>query len=536
MKGILMNRFLEALLLASAIFLLPPLVSAQTTISITGNNVGKTVDSDVAAKAISFIPPTGTLTKQVAVLRDRKSFLEKRLAALSPTSADYLLVTDWVRELGEKIEELKHEQNAIGSSVPSTEPEDASTSSVAIAASVARTDEATPSLQPQTRPDFKLSRPVSGATNEDPELLLAWTEDKQSNKTYKLTKFIVEIASSERREANGRFSRAILVKEVAPSGVLGQSIKVPRETLRGGEKYYWQVLAEFIPQGSSLPDLKTASNAPESFKTLAQTFEAFEHRGLALQRAVAGPDATEGAQFGFLKTFNEGTVYTADFALIYSKRLRPTQRTSTAFQASVRGNLTSAESESDDALQFRAGAIIDRNLKRNTINHLFSSLAAKYETDQNFRVGKIISENMFTPTIPSLGIGVPFGRPSNPVQFRWRPFFYFDIGRSFKKGNSMELEDSVLRLTPRVRTTLTLNFLRRALNLNDTFIFADDFFYFLPLEKAKSRYNMFTSGFVLQMTKDFGFGLTYKSGEAAPKFRPVHTFSGVLTIRFGKEE
>jgi hypothetical protein len=47
---------------------------------------------------------------------------------------------------------------------------------------------------------------------------------------------------------------------------------------------------------------------------------------------------------------------------------------------------------------------------------------------------------------------------------------------------------------------------------------------------------MFTSGLVLQMTKDFGFGLTYKSGEAAPKFKPVHTFGGVLTIRFGKDE
>jgi hypothetical protein len=296
------------------------------------------------------------------------------------------------------------------------------------------------------------------------------------------------------------------------------------------------VVAEFVPHGSTLPDLKAAANAPESFKTLAQTFEAFERRGLTLQRAVAGSDATEGAQFGFLKTFNKGTVYTADFALIYNRRFTPTERTSAAFQTSVQGNLTSKESESDDALQFRAGAIIDRNLKRNTINHLYTSLAAKYETDQKFRVGKIISENMLTPTIPSLGIGIPFGRPSNAVQFRWRPFFYFDIGRSFKKGDSRETQDTVVRLTPRVRTTLTLNFLRRALNLNDTFIFADDFFYFLPLEKTKSRHNMFTSGFVLQVSKDFGFGLTYKSGEAAPKFRPVHTFCGVLTIRFGKEE
>jgi len=47
---------------------------------------------------------------------------------------------------------------------------------------------------------------------------------------------------------------------------------------------------------------------------------------------------------------------------------------------------------------------------------------------------------------------------------------------------------------------------------------------------------MFSSGFTLQMTNNFGFGLTYKNGESAPKFKRVNTFGGVLTIRFGKDE
>ena len=506
-----MKVFLKTFLLASIVVLLPALACGQQVIS--GETVSAASHTRVAGVA-----------EQIRLLQDRKSLLEQRLTSLTPASPDHSLLQDWIQEITVKIDELKSDRSLVNSPVTSAAMTDTPIERGA------RASEALP------EPDFRLSRPAGGATNEEPTLKLAWTEDQQSNKAYTLTKFIVEIALGDNREANGRFSRPVFVKEVAPSGVSGQAFNVPKEILRSGQKYHWQVLAEFIPNGSTQPVLKAASNAPESFKTLAQTFDFFERRGLTLQRAVSGDDATEGAQFGFLRTINKKTLYTADFALIYNHRFQSTQRTAFAFQTSVQGNLTSDESESEDALQFRAGAIIDRNLKRDTINHLYISLAAKYEADQKFNVGKLISENMLTPTFPVLGIGIPFGRSSDPVQFRWRPFFYFDVGRSFKTGASSETQDTVLRLTPRVRTILTLNFLRRALNLNDTFIFTDDFFYFLPLEKKKNRHNMFTSGFVLQVTKDFGFGLTYKQGESAPKFRPVHSLGGVLTVRFGREE
>jgi hypothetical protein len=508
-----MNIFLKKLLLVSIVVLLPTLALGQQLMPVSGERIAGSSNKDAASAS-----------EQVGSLQERKAFLEKRLASLTPTSPEYSLVADWIREINVRIDELKSDRTLISSSRLSVATTDASV------------ETRTENSEAPPEPDFRLSRPAGGATNEEPTLKLAWTEDQQTNKPYTLTKFIVEIALGDNREANGRFSRPVFVKEVAPSGESGQAIDVPKEILRSGQKYHWQVLAEFIPNSGAPRDLKPAANAPESFKTVAQTFDFFERHGLTLQRAVSGDDATEGAQFGFLRTFNKQTVYTADFALIYNRRFKSTQRTALAFQTSVQGNLTSHESESEDAVQFRAGAIIDRNLKRDTINHLYISLAAKYEADQKFNVGKLISENMLTPTFPALGIGIPFGRSSDPIQFRWRPFFYLDVGNSFKKGISSETQDTVLRLTPRVRTILTLNFLRRALNLNDTFIFADDFLYFLPLEKVKTRHNMFTSGFVFQVTKDFGFGLTYKNGEAAPKFKPVHSLAGVLTLRFGKEE
>ncbi len=490
--------------------------------------------SDSPLRSVELAAPpaplqTISVSNRISLLNQRQRLLEERLAALKSGSTDYLAVSLWLEELRQEIENL---QFSIGK--PSSTSLDSANIERAPATVAAISANEPSQLQPA--PQFMLNRPTQGATNEIVQLELAWTEDRQPNKPYTITRFIVELSLDGIRFQNGRFRSAVFIKEVVPSGVRGQEIKVPKDTLRSGQKYYWQVLAEFTPNGTSETQLQAATNAPLTFKTAAQTFDAFERRGLTLQRAVSGDDATEGAQFGFLKTFHQKTVYTADFALIYNNRLSSTQRTNVAFQASVQGDLTSDDSQSEDALQFRAGAIIDRNLKPRTINHLYTSLAVKYETDQKFKIGKLISENMVTPTLRSTGIGIPFGRPSDPIQFRWRPYFYFDVGRSFKRGDSAELKDTVLRFTPRVRTVLSLNFLRRALNLNDTYLFADDWLYFLPLEKTKTRRNMFTSGFVFQMTNNFGFGLTYKSGEAAPKFKPVHTFGGVLTIRFGKEE
>jgi hypothetical protein len=520
----MMKRIIDTVILASVILLLPIIVIAQKP--MTGNT-STNADTAVGGKTDSL--------KQLGLLRDRKALLEKQLSTLSPVSAEYALTLDWIRELAESIEYSQQ--------IASDNPND----SLSTRPNLMPVSDTSPTrAQAFTEPAFKLSRPTGGATNEIAEVTLAWTEDHPCPtvrcapvaKSYAITKFLIEIATDDLRFSNNRLAKPVFTKEVSSDGSSAQAIKVPKETLKSGQKYYWQVLAEYAPQGGATSLQKIADNAreaPQSFKTAAQTFDAFERRGLTLQRAVSGDDATEGAQFGFLKTFNQKTVYTADFALIYNRRLSSTQRTNIAFQASVQGSLTSDDSQSENALQFRAGAIVDRNLKRNTINHLYTSLGVKYEADQKFNVGKLISENMLTPTFPALGIGIPFGRPSDAVQFRWRPYFYFDIGRSFKSGDSAEVKNTVLRLTPRVRTILTLNFLRRALNLNDSFLFADDFFYFLPLEKTKNRRNMFTSGFVLQVSKDFGFGLTYKSGEAAPKFKHIHTFGGVLTIRFGKE-
>lgn len=509
-----MKTLRRIIILILGIIVLSPATYSQQTAQII-NNLS---DSNSRANPPSSGKVTVSSAEHLALLEERKRYLEKYLASLQSTSKDYQLTADWIRDLTNKISELKH------SNKPTTQS--SAPSSVTVA-----TKQAT-CVTSLNEPGFCLSVPVDKATAESTQLNLAWTEDQNTRKNYVISQFIVEVAATPNRFQNGRFQKPVFQKIVSGNGSQEGKLTIPEGVLASGNQYYWQVLASYIPNGSNQESLKGAKDGPKTFKTAQQNFAGLENIGLTLQRTVAGDDATEAAEFGFLKTFNGNTVYTANFALIYDAPVKMTRRTSYGFQSSVQGSLTSNESESEDALQFRAGALINHAFLENSINGFTLQLGAKYETDQKFKVGKVISENMITPTVRQLGIGFPFGSRSI-VQFNWRPFFYFDVGRTHKRGDSEEVDDTVLRFSPRVRGVFTLHFLRRALNVNNTYVYFDNQFYRLPLEDKKNR-NFFTSGFQLLFTKNFGFGLTYKNGESAPKFKRVNTFGGVLTVRFGK--
>jgi len=529
-----MKIFNQITALLSVLILLVCTNLSQETSPDTGDpaNGGSHVITTLQAKPT--LPPEVAVSSKdnLAMLERRKKQLEKHFATLFPTSADYPLIADWILELDRAISEINHQ-----AMVPNVTKVSLST--------ITPTQSEPNCIRSPNEPGFCLSVPIDKRTAEATDITLFWTKDQNITKNYVITKFIVEVAADPAKFSNGRFRKPIFEREVAGDGSQELNQKIPEGTLASGKQFYWQVFAVYQPEGSSQEFLKAGLKTPamagtvtkdnaRSFKTAQQNFGGPESIGLTLQRTVAGDDATEAAEFGFLKTFKSDTVYTANFALIYDSPAKVTRTASYGFQASVQGSLTSEESESEDSLQFRAGAIINKAFRENSLNGFTLQLGAKYEADQKFKVGKFISENMITPTIKELGIGFPLGKRSI-AQFNWRPFLYFDVGRALKRGNSNEVEDAVLRVSPRIRGVLTLHFLRRALNLNNTYLYFDNQFYYLPLEKRKDR-NFFTSGFQLQITDNFGFGLTYKNGETAPKYERVNTFGGVLTIRFGKSE
>ena len=450
---------------------------------------------------------TTSLSERIELLRKKRANLSAYLETVDPGDRVYDATVNAIRELDVQVHALKAESGTVSNSFKNESQ-----------------------LPP---PNFVLATPGNTHTNESLQPTLSWTRDLNTGPHPVVQEFIVQISDEN------SFNPIIHTASVKPrSPLLDTMYSVPEGVLQPGIRYYWRVLAVYLPTPTSPSTTIMAANAPTgfSFTTSRSIFKYLSDRGFALQKTVDGPDASKGAEFSFLRTIGKKTVYTEDFAVIYNHHLgQPTTQTSIGFQTSVEGKLTSDESESEDAWRFRVGAVIDHQLKPSTLNFIYLSLNGKFESSQDFTVKKMSFEAMFTPTLPDLLIGV--SKPQNtasPVQFRWRPYLSVTAGRTLKVGTSQETKDTVFRLSPRVTGKLKLNFLNEILKLNEVYLWFDDTFYYLPLE-LKTRRNIFTSGFELQITDNLGFGLTYKNGESAPTFKRVNTLGGTVSVRFKKE-
>jgi hypothetical protein len=378
-------------------------------------------------------------------------------------------------------------------------------------------------------PLFFLSAPVDKTPAQPASgLVLAWTRAPG------VSGYIVEISPAP------DFKSLTLQEAVRPDAT---SFPIPDDVLSKGTRYFWRVIAQCGSGAPGCPSGQTVegSGSPYSFSTAFNVFERLENAGFTLQRAVAGDDATEGAEFGFLKSFGDQTVFTADFALIWDHFINRA-RTPVSIEASWEGHLASDESESPDAWRYRVAAVMShsfldvKNLQKQPFIDLVRLASAfRYETSQDLTIKKVMWENVFTVTSRKLGAGValPSARTTHPVQFRWRPYLGLDWGHTTLPGNSEELESMVLRIVPRIRAQLRFNAIAQALNITQVVLYVDDTFYALPLEE-QSTHNYFVSGFEFDISENIGVGLTYKNGEPAPRFARIETIGGVLSIRFGR--
>ncbi|HKC64978.1 MAG TPA: hypothetical protein VKB86_15155 [Pyrinomonadaceae bacterium] len=355
------------------------------------------------------------------------------------------------------------------------------------------------------------------------------------------TKYLVEV--SEQNTFNA--ATDTIHEEVTDD----TSFEIPKDSLRPGKKYFWQVTAICPPSLTCPNGMLTAVNGPFEFTTALDPFRRLESKGFTLQRSVAGDDATEGATFSFLRNFRGKNVYATDFALIWD---RPTPvnlgnaRTQLFPELSVEGHLSSDRAASEDLWRFGASAKIftsftsvtkdnNGNIRFGRLKGLSSYLGGKFEADRDFETKKVYFEALETPTAVSLYMGKYSGNTDSDIQFRWRPYFSFQAGRTMKRGAAALPEDTVLRLIPRLRTDLKLNFISRPLGFKRTLLYADNTFYYLPLENAAKTPNFLVSGFEILFNSDIGLAFTYKNGKSAPKFEPVHSLGAGLTISFGNK-
>lgn len=491
--------------------------------------------------------------EHAARLRKRRAVLDKYLSTVSPGSEDYKATARAIRELDSELRNL------------SQAPGEGTTH----AARAAFAPPYSGSLL-QVAPEFSLAVPRKGRTNISPETTLTWTEDRrngafQDPPLYDLKRFRVVIARDEaltdrvheETDVAPAFAR-VTPGGLAPAGIqsIATSFPVPADTLEPGAKYYWQVFAVYVPRGQTTELEQRADNGPYYFYTTLDPFHPLTKRNFTLQRTVDATDPTEGAQFSFLKSFGGDTVFSTDFAFFWdSPSIRfANSRGFLWFRPAVEAQLTSKESASEDAWRFSGSAVIDYNFieletdehnrvstgtgvsaPRRLIDSLYFELGGALESDQGFDTKKLTSRLYVSPSSRKLAIGTATGQVESPFQFMWRPSFEFNAGHTFEGGDSAETGQTILRLVPQLRMTLYTRALSRFLRIADSYLYADNTFYYLPEDDLKKRHNYFTSGFEFLFIKNFGFGLTYKNGEKAPQFRRVNTFGGVLTVRFGPQ-
>jgi hypothetical protein len=494
---------------------------------------------------------------QLDYLQQAREALKKYLSSPSSNSEDNRMAQRTIQDLDAKLENLIKLLDKGASSTLANMP-------------VVNTGSS-----PQSHPEFSLAVPRKGRTNISTETTLTWTEDRrngafQDPPLYNLKGFHVVIA----RDASFRqivtnepsvtpASAKVTPSTLAPKGLqsIATSFTIPADRLEPGTKYYWRVFAVYTPPGQPDTVEFEQEGAPQGrganyFITTIDPFHPLTTRNFSLQRTVDSTDPTEGAQFSFLKTFGGKAVYSADFAFFWdstSKRFAK-DRGFVWFRPAVEGKLTSDKAKSEDAWRFSGSAVVDYNFidlegdehnrirtgtsvsaPRKFIDGLYFELGGMLESDQGFDTKKLASRLYFSPSSRLLAIGTATGHPESPVQFVWRPSFEFNAGRTFETGDSAETGKTILRMVPKVRMTLYTRALSRLLKVANSSFFVDNTFYYLPNDQLKKKHNFFTSGFELLFMKNFGFGLTYKNGESAPRFKRVNSFGGVLTVRFGPE-
>jgi hypothetical protein len=273
--------------------------------------------------------------------------------------------------------------------------------------------------------------------------------------------------------------------------------------------------------------------------------------GFKLARASSGSDRGEPADFGFLTDIGKQTEYHMNFFLSFSPMSTSWGTTEVTPSASIEGKLSSADNSAKDAWRFRLGSQFDVPIGRGisvtdpidpTIsvkayqNHLWLSLDAKYESDRDFRTKKASSEFQISPTLPDLFIGDQPRHdskgPEQPIRFQWRPIFEIDFGHTFDSGVSTEVNDTILRLIPRIRADLFLNFMKKPLGIEDVSIYIDNTLFYLPIEKQNTTHNYFVSGINFMINKNIGLNFEYKNGEDSPNFVRTNTVGGSLSINF----
>ncbi len=159
-----------------------------------------------------------------------------------------------------------------------------------------------------------------------------------------------------------------------------------------------------------------------------------------------------------------------------------------------------------------------------------------YQTDRHNDTRAMEAEIFYTPTIPSLAIGVRqplFG--SNAVQFLWRPYVGAELGDYLERDETttLPIENSISRFVARAEGELLFG---ERFAITGSYVHRTEF----NGEERSFNYGEVSALVILDTTlpedetepPHFTMGLTYKRGKDAPEFEDVDAVTAWLGIRF----
>jgi hypothetical protein len=268
-------------------------------------------------------------------------------------------------------------------------------------------------------------------------------------------------------------------------------------------------------------------------------FDKLVRHGFSLQNSFDAMDEGQPAGFSFLASENNASFYQADFAL----KQRPVEAVPLFWSAE--GHVAAAGTASQDAWRARLSMIEDQNT-RGIVHGINHSLSLEAESDQYFDTNKFFLEYLATPSIPRWWIGTAGGdiraldehghRPKGNYRFRWRPFAGAAAGATANPGQSSETQRTLLRLIARVRAELFLDFMSTALDMNETTLYVEDTYVYVPLETDSRSHQFLNVGLSFALGKDTSLSVEYKFGEDSPVFSRIKTLGVELGVKFGKSK
>lgn len=268
-------------------------------------------------------------------------------------------------------------------------------------------------------------------------------------------------------------------------------------------------------------------------------FKRLSDLGFSLSKGPDNGDDKKGATFAFSqdREANAAPVFNANFYLKWQKHLPYTVLDSKTLwltdapAISVQGKITSANNTATDAWRFRLENDLTgyNKSKDRLFDGFWATLSFKDESDRNFNVNRLSGEFWFTPNSKKLLIGKYSGKPEDPVQIRWRPYGGLDAGGTLE-GSPPNIDNSALWLMAKGRVELRLNFIQKALKLNDVTIYFEDRYVYT--EGEERSHNYLTTGIDFEFNDNIGLTFDYTNGEDSPKFVPEEMFKGGLAVKF----